>query len=147
MSGQAAMQATRRGGIYLVKVLVAIIAVPIGVVVGFYVLMPDDDSLSKSRIARYQVHSLTRAAETYKQNNGAYPASLEALALPQPNGGLSIVLPDSLLDPWGQPYSYDAAGPNNDGLKPDIWCTRPDKDIGNWPANKRRPFGLWRKGD
>lgn len=96
-------------------------------------LSSEDD---REMIARVQVEQLTSAVQTYKLNNSAYPVTLAFLAQPQPNGGPPLVQVDALFDPWGQGYNYNPAGPNNGGLKPDIWCQRRDKVIGNWPVRK-----------
>ena len=50
-------------------------------------------------------------------------------------GGPYLETPDALIDPWGQPYQYNAQGPMNNGMKPDIWAvpkTNPNNKIGNW---------------
>lgn len=40
-----------------------------------------------------------------------------------------------LVGPWKKPYKYDAAGPKNNGTKPDIWAVTPKGTIiGNWPG-------------
>jgi hypothetical protein len=93
---------------------------------------------SRTTIAEVRVQQLTYAVEVYKHNNDTFPATLEALAKVQPNGGAPLVTADQLLDPWGEPYGYDPAGPKNDGLRPDIWVDRPDGSIGNWPNVKGR---------
>jgi len=130
----SAKAAARRGFTLLeVLVVVAIIVVLAGV--GVFALMPQLD-VAKERIAKAKLQALTQATEMYKLNNDDYPASLEQLAQPQPSGHPAIIQADQLLDPWNQPYGYNPAGPNNGGLKPDLWCNRPDKQIGNWPGSK-----------
>jgi hypothetical protein len=43
-----------------------------------------------------------------------------------------------LLNPWGKEYEYDPKGSRNDGKRPDIWATAPDKtEIGNWPKKEK----------
>lgn len=100
-----------------------------------YTRMPSVE-VAKEKIARAKALALSNAVEIYKLNNDAYPPNLEALTMPQPGGGAPLLAADALLDPWGQPFSYNPAGPNNGGLKPDIWANRPDKQIGNWPGSR-----------
>ena len=78
--------------------------------------------------------------EVYKLKNGHFPQTLKALAEKQPDGGPPLVPKGRLHDPWGRPYQYNANGPRNGGLKPDVWSEGPDpkqKDaiIGNWPRS------------
>lgn len=129
-------RAASRRAFTLLEVLIVVAIIVILAGVGVFALMPRYDE-ARERIARTQVLALTQAAEMYKLNNEDYPASLEQLAMPQPSGGVPLVTADKLLDPWGQPYGYNPAGPNNGSLKPDIWCNRPDKVIGNWPVLKQ----------
>jgi hypothetical protein len=89
--------------------------------------------MTNASLTRAKALLLTEAVETYKHNNGSYPTTLDALALPQPNGDPPIVQADSLVDLWGEPFDYNPAGPNHVGVKPDIWASRPDGPIGNWP--------------
>jgi hypothetical protein len=87
----------------------------------------------KIKVARAQLQTLTTALDAYRLNNGEYPASLAALAEPQPNDKPALLKADDLKDPWGQPYQYDAAGPKHKGDRPDVWCVTPSgKTIGNW---------------
>src|SRR5262245_39424933 len=102
------------------------VAVLVGAFCGVSALMPDG-GYSKERIAKANVESLSGAVEIYKLNNGKYPASLDSLAKQQPNGAPPLITADKLLDPWGQSYGYDPAGPMNDGRRPDIWFTPPDR--------------------
>jgi general secretion pathway protein G len=129
-----ARAASRRAFTLLeVLVVVAIIVVLAGV--GVVALMPQLDN-AKERVAKAKIEQLTNAVQIYKLNNDDYPPSLEALAAQQPSGAAPLVGADQVVDPWGQPYGYNPAGPNNGGLKPDIWATRPDRQIGNWPGSK-----------
>jgi hypothetical protein len=84
-----------------------------------------------------QLRILTEACDEYKVNNGDFPPSLAALAMPQPNGDPPLVEADRLVDPWRQPYGYDPAGARNGGRHADIWVNRPDgRVIGNWPGRR-----------
>src|SRR5262245_10925474 len=88
---------------------------------------------TKTDVARLEILSLTKAAETYKIKRGNYPeklADLKAVGYVEPKA--------TLLDPWGKRYQYDPAGKRNGGKKPDIWTEDPDKnEIGNWQPDKK----------
>jgi general secretion pathway protein G len=116
-----------------ILVVVAIIVVLAGV--GGYYLLPQVDA-AKVGTAKGQLRMLTEACDTYSLNNGSFPPQLGALAAPQPNGGMPIVQPDALKDPWGQAYGYDPSGSRNGGMHADIWVNRPNGQIGNWPGQR-----------
>jgi hypothetical protein len=81
---------------------------------------------------------LSEACDNYNLNNGSFPPSFQALAQQQPNGGMPLVEPDQLVDPFGQPYGYDPSGARNGGLHADIWVNRPGGQvIGNWEFDSR----------
>jgi hypothetical protein len=101
-----------------------------------------DAQFQPARVARAtaDVRTFTLAAHAYEVKYGERPATLETLMTP-PNGRPAFLEPkkENLIDPWGRPYKYDAKGPHNNGLKPDIWSEGPDpndktKVIANWPA-------------
>jgi hypothetical protein len=95
------------------------------------------DGISKADFARARVQVLTLICQHYKSQNGDWPLSLDALALPQPKGGNPFVVASDLTDEWSHPYQYDAAGPKNGGEKPDIWTETPQgKVLGNWPGGR-----------
>lgn len=127
-------RAASRRAFTLLEILVVVAIIVILAGVGVYALMPQLDQ-AKERIAKAQIEGLSGAAQIYKINNDDFPASLDLLAMQQPNGGPPLITADKLLDPWGQPYNYNPLGTNNGGMKPDIWIQRPDgRQIGNWPA-------------
>jgi hypothetical protein len=81
-----------------------------------------------------QTKILTQACEAYKLDNGDWPPNLEALAMQRPNGSAPI-LDSAALQPRSVPngrFQYDPSGPNNRGMKPDIWVDGPHGKIGNW---------------
>jgi general secretion pathway protein G len=113
-----------------VLVVVAIIVMLAGVG-GYYLLQRYEES--KISRAKIDAATLSEQVEYYKLQNHEYPASIEALTLPQPNGGTPLVPPDKVRDPWGKPYQINAAGPNNGGNKADVFTTTPKgQTIGNW---------------
>jgi hypothetical protein len=87
--------------------------------------------------------TLAQACETYKLGNGDWPASLEALANNQPKGGRPIIQAALLKPKSAEMFKYDPAGPNNKGLRPDIWVEGPNGKIGNWmkelPPEEKKP--------
>jgi hypothetical protein len=102
---------------------------------GFVLELPQGGSVES---VQAKVKTLTLAAQAYEIQFGVRPNSLQSLQSP-PNGRPFIdAKKEYLIDAWGRPYKYDAAGPNNRGLKPDVWSEGPDpndktKIIGNWP--------------
>ncbi len=87
--------------------------------------------------------TLATACETYKLNNGDWPANLEALANNQPKGGRPIIQPALLAPKSAEKFKYDPKGLNNKGLRPDIWVDGPNGPIGNWmeelPPEEKKP--------
>lgn len=113
-----------------VLVVVAIIVMLAGV--GGYYLLQRYEEAKLSR-ARMDAKGLSQQLETYKLNNGEYPANIEALTQPQPSGGAPFVPPDAIRDPWGKTYSYDPSGQRNNHAKADVYTTAPNGQvIGNW---------------
>jgi general secretion pathway protein G len=130
-----ATRAAARSAFTLLEILVVVaIIVVLAGVGGTYLLQRADEA--KEGAAKAQVKILTEAANTYKLNNGDFPPSLDAMAGQQPNGGSPLVQADQLRDPFNQPFGYDPGGSHNGGMQPDIWCTRPNRQIGNWPGSK-----------
>jgi general secretion pathway protein G len=122
----------RRAAFTLLEVLivVAIIVILAGVG-GVYVFKAYEDA--KEGIARTRAIALANAAQQFQIKYQRLPESLNELINP-PEGGKPYVEPDTLMDPWGRPFQYDAAGPHSGGLKPDVFTTVPDTgaQIGNW---------------
>jgi general secretion pathway protein G len=115
-----------------VLIVVAILVVLAGVS-SLYVFRYLEES--KRDRAKADLQTLTTACQSYRIKAGDFPPSLHALLQP-PQGGLPYLeSAEHILDPWQHEYQYNAAGPNNGGLKPDIWTTAPDgTQIGNWPG-------------
>jgi general secretion pathway protein G len=112
-------------------VVVAIIVVLAGIG-GFY-LMPQLDK-SKEQAAKAQAKVIEQAAQSYYQDNGQYPSSVQDLTQPSPHlNNRPYLSDDAILDPWGKPYTIDPTGPNNKGGKPDVYTKSPTgTTIGNW---------------
>jgi len=106
-------------------------------VVGFVIELPQAGSPES---VRAKLTALTRAAQAYEIQYGVRPTSLELLQSPPNNRPFIDTKKEFLIDPWGRPYKYDAAGPNNRGLKPDIWSEGPD------PSDKTKIIANWQNG-
>jgi hypothetical protein len=114
--------------------IVAILGVAFTVVAYF---MSEQLSVSQEGAAAHQVRvTLTNACNAYKLKNGDWPDDLHALTEKGERGGPYLDSADALRDPWARPYQYDYHGPENDGVKPDIWAVHPTtgQKIGNWPT-------------
>jgi hypothetical protein len=122
-----------------VGVGVAVYGALVGVGVGLSLVLPSSPD-SEDTAARGRVEFLSYVAELYKSRTGDYPRKLEALAERMPNGDKPLLPARALLDPWGNPYGYDPAGPKNRGVMPDIWVERSSRVIGNWPGGRFSTF-------
>ncbi len=67
-------------------------------------LRPVDDNRAERFLSRYQLERLRSALEVYRVENGAYPASLEALV------ETGLARPRDLRYPWSQAYAYRRQG-------------------------------------
>ena len=127
----------RREAFTLMEVLVVAALIVILAGVGGYYLMGAWEK-GKINTAQAQVRELTKAAETYKLNNGDFPPTLDVLLQTDSQGNPPILKSaDALKTPWGKAYGYDANGPKNNHLQPDIWADPPNgQPIGNWPSGR-----------
>jgi general secretion pathway protein G len=114
-------------------VVVAIIVMLAGIGGSYYVKTLDD---AKRSTAKAQTKVLTQACEEYQLQHSAYPPTLQALLQQDEMGGPYLKSADALITPWGQPYMYNAAGPNNNGRQPDIWAQTGTTQVGNWSGSK-----------
>src|SRR5262245_8559051 len=128
-------QARRAFTLMEMLVVVAIIVVLAGT--GGYLYMQRLEE-AKVDTARAQVKIIETACESYKLQNGEYPPTLEALTqFNQVTGGKPFLEADKIYVPWSNGtvlFGYDPAGPNNSGLKPDVYFIHPDSGnaVGNW---------------
>jgi hypothetical protein len=85
-------------------------------------------------VAKIRAKSLDLPVQSYYLKHRQWPTDLSVLTQPdEVNANSPYVADDNILDPWGQPYEINTAGPNNKGAKPDIFTTSPSgKMIGNW---------------
>ena len=126
-------QSRRRSAFTLLEVLIVVAIIVILASVGGTMAFRAYEDAKVSR-AKIDCESLSGAVENYKLNNGDYPASIDVLAAPQPNGMSALVPPDKTRDPWGKPFQYQFPGQHNGARnKPDIFTTAPDGTvIGNF---------------
>jgi general secretion pathway protein G len=109
---------SRRAGFTLIEILVVIVVIAIlAALVAPNVFRHVD--AAKETAARAQMEMLGAALDTYRLDNGAYPATRDGLdALGRAPAGapnwrgpyLRKAVP---LDPWGRPYVYAAPGQVN----------------------------------
>lgn len=87
----------------------------------------------KADVARVKAGEVAKALMVYKIDHDNWPADLTALTRRGEHGG-PYISEEDLLDPWGNRYRFDPAGPRNNGAKPDVYTTSPSGQvIGNWP--------------
>lgn len=126
------IQRVVRQGFTLMEVLVVVAIILILASLGGYYVMGQLHESRKSE-AKIQVRTLTTACENYELNYRQRPPSLNALLQKGEYGGPYLKNADVLIDPWGKQYQYNAQGPRNNGMFPDVWTTDPDgREIGNW---------------
>ena|SRR5579872_7247520 len=132
---QTQRQARRAFTLMEMLVVVAIIVMLAGIG-GYYFVQAQEDA--KKGAAKAQTKVLTQACDAYRISHGTYPASLQVLLQRDEEGGPYLKTPDAIIDPWRQPYQYNAQGPQNNGNQPDIWCVSPNngQQIGNWALSK-----------
>jgi general secretion pathway protein G len=131
---QPQRQARRAFTLMEMLVVVAIIVMLAGIG-GYYFVQAQEDA--KKGTAKAQTKVLTQACEAYRISHGNWPASLSVLLQADEESGAQLKTADALIDPWKQPYQYNAAGPQNGGRQPDIWANSPQgQQIGNWALSK-----------
>jgi hypothetical protein len=131
---------------------VAVPALLLGVLIGYFLPHPSDTSApqrergdqwkeegivgpfgrSREKLARAGAVNVGKALTAYHADHDQYPNNLAVLTQKDDLGGPYIDA-EGLLDPWGQEYQVDVAGPHHNGAKPDVFTTSPEgKIIGNW---------------
>jgi hypothetical protein len=85
-----------------------------------------DEEAPKLEEARKGALRLSEACKRYQEMTGEFPASLADL-VDRPGGGVPLVKPTDLIDPWKKPYQYDPTGERSgrgDGAF-DVWAVSP----------------------
>jgi len=121
----------RRAGFTLLEVMivVAIIVILVGAG-GVYVWRSYEDA--QKGVAKTTATQISSAAQQFKLQFQRLPENIEELFQP-PDGHTPFIEQKALQDPWGNPFRYDASGPRNGGMKPDVWAVAPDgSECGNW---------------
>ncbi len=132
---------THRGGFTLLEVLlVLVILVVLAAAVAIPLSQTQVSALKKA--ARNDINGIDTHLGMFHLDANRYPNKLDELLNPPP-GESAPYLSELPQDPWGNPYEYDAQGPRNKGIKPDVWSAGPDgnsgteDDIGNWKEPAR----------
>ena len=102
-------------------------------VLGKFVFDRSDERTGRA-VAKTKAKEIEEAAVRYHLVNGEYPDALDELTQPDSgNQGKPYLSGELLIDPWGQKFRFDPAGPHHQGELPDIYSVRPDGTvIGNW---------------
>ncbi len=113
-------------------VVVAIILVLAGAAVMIVPRFLDDARINRAQV---DVKTLEKAVTAYNIKNPTQPLqSLDQLAQVQGDGTSAYITPESLIDPWGQPYVLDGT-PHPTTRVPLILSQGPpgaNKPIRNW---------------
>src|SRR5207244_7995735 len=126
MTIQRTTRAARRSAFTLMEMLavVAIIVILAGVGGVAYFRYVEEAKLDT---AKAQSRVLAGAAKAFNTKYGRPPESLQELMTPPEYGKSYLDTPDALLDPWAQPYQYQAVGnhPGNLTNSPEVWSNGP----------------------
>lgn len=122
---------------WLMVVLGLLFLVTLGLLV-MAIVYPEEPNpdIARRAAARARLPEIATEAVLFKLDTGKYPATLQDLTLPPSVAGAAPYLDKVPLDPWGQPYRFQAPGRHNSEC--DVWSLGPDKldgtadDIGNW---------------
>jgi hypothetical protein len=85
--------------------------------------------------ATLDLKSLETVVAVYKKRQGQYPKTLDVLTKKQPDGGSALLAEAGLIDPWGQPYVYEAGNRHQKTDLPLIYSKGPpgqNMPIRNW---------------
>jgi len=128
-------QAIKRAGFTLMEIMVVVAIILILASAGVVVTQ---SMLGKARInrAKTDIKSWEAVVSIYNTNHGRYPDTLEQLTLRDPVDNTPALMEQrALMDPWSQPYFYDASARHELTGKPRIWSNGPPETplvIDNW---------------
>jgi general secretion pathway protein G len=101
------------------------------------------DSDLKLSTAKMKAREIAKACDEYCVDHGKYPDSLESLLIQDSDGKGPYLKSDTLRDPWGHAFQYDASGEHQaaagvESNMPDIYFVAPDgRTFGNWQIKAR----------
>lgn len=126
-----ALRHAARPAFTLLEILVVVAIIVVLASLGTAFLLPQLEG-AKDKAAKIKAVEIGQAAQRFYVNNERWPASVQELTQPGPDGK-AMMPEEGILDPWGKPYTFDANGPNHQGAAPDVYTTNPGgKTIGNW---------------
>jgi hypothetical protein len=113
---------------------VAIVLIAIAIFAIWYFCFGATVCTRSEAALRHVTGPLSKACDAFKCKTGFWPERLEDLLKQHNQDAAYVDDMDALIDPWGNPYQYDAEGPMNHGERPDIWCESPEtrSKVGNW---------------
>jgi general secretion pathway protein G len=124
-----------RHGFTLMEILVVVaIILVLASLGGYYIIGAANDA--RKSTAKAQIKQIEQGVEAFNLKHlGQWPPNLQSLIVKDEMGGPYLKNHDYIIDPWGREYQYNAAGPRNGGIQPDIWTVTPEgQEIGNWPS-------------
>src|SRR5262245_45983338 len=112
-----------RPGFTLMEMMVVVAIIVALAGIGIFYFAGQADEGNKTRV-KADIKSIEQAATVYKtQHGGMWPPDLQTLLTRDDQGnGPYLRNDESILDPWGKQYQYDASCNNNGGRAPDVWC-------------------------
>jgi hypothetical protein len=104
-------------------------------------LIPCGCSETKAAQAKVDLNNIGKAVLAYKTSTGQWPENLESLTEKEPDGGNIYLSTNTLVDPWGRRYQYDAKEHHPDTGQPLIWSEGPNpgsaaSKIANWTVKE-----------
>lgn len=128
--------ATRRGFTLLEVLVVVTIIVILASLASFAVFRNLQDA--KINQATLQAQKISSAAEVYFVNTGgAFPTSLEMLALGDNSGGPPLLVggQSALMDPWSNQFQFEVVNDQTGTPRFVVYTTAPTGARIQWPRN------------